>query len=290
MSKLNREFLLPYLKNVCAVELYIQKTYQNISENRNRIANIKKQHYCSYPVKECKDPPTADIIATFFGMAAVFIGTLILTIITGWIVKHPSGIITTVLSPFIVLFGGILMRRKEAKDNEEAAEYKYQKELAKYNACQQALERRTPEIRYFENAIAQYQQELKIAKQLLSNLYDVNIIPMQYRNIYSAVYLYQYFDTSLSNDIDAILQTFILEEIKAKVDEIISLKREELIEGRILIANQYTAIEAQNEHNSYMESKARQIAASMEEQTVYLSMIEADTRTNAFFSAANYYK
>lgn len=190
----------------------------------------------------------------------------------------------------MVIFGGIWSRRAEAKANEESAEYEYQKAMEKYKACQQALERRAPEIRQLENTFTYYQQELSKAKQLRTNLYNVNIIPLQYRNIYASVYLYRYFKTSLSNDIDAVLQTFILEEIKAKLDEVISLQRESILNQRILIANQYAAIEAQNEHNAYMESKARQVASSIEEQTVYLNMIEADTRANAYFAAANYFK
>ena len=104
-----------------------------------------------------------------------------------------------------------------------------------------------------------------------------------------AVYLYRYFSSSREDDVDSVLKTFILEEIKAKLDQIISMQSEIILNQERMMANQRTSLEAQRQHQQYMESKARQIASSIDEQNTYMEMTAANTAATAYFAAANYF-
>ena len=73
MSKLDREFLVPYLQNVCAAELHISKLQQSISDAKSRIQWFKEEHSCSHPTKKYYAPPTADISSTVLGIALAFL-------------------------------------------------------------------------------------------------------------------------------------------------------------------------------------------------------------------------
>lgn len=57
---------------------------------------------------------------------------------------------------------------------------------------------------------------------------------------------------------------------------------------RAMLALQKRSIIAQQEYASFMKRKVCQIAASAEEQTQYLSMIESNAEVTAFFAAADY--
>ena len=63
-----------------------------------------------------------------------------------------------------------------------------------------------------------------------------------------------------------------------------------ILNQRIMIANQNKSIEQQERHNQVLRSKLDRIQASNEERNMYLGMIEANTRADAFFSAATYLK
>ena len=119
-------------------------------------------------------------------------------------------------------------------------------------------------------------------------VYNANIIPAQYRNIYAAVYLYDWFSTSGADDMDHALSMFVLEEIQSKLDRIIANQEEMIINQEILIANQRKSIEEQRAHNSIVQSKIATLQATQDEQLRYIQMTEAETAACAYFAAADY--
>ena len=140
-----------------------------------------------------------------------------------------------------------------------------------------------------EASIQKWSAEVKTVSNLLTKLYDVNVIPAQYRNIYVAVYLYEWFSTSMADDLDHALSMFVLEEIKERLDRVIANQTEQIINQQLMIANQYRSQEMLQQHNEEMVSKLEQINASNEERNRYLGMIEGNTAAIAYFSAAEYF-
>lgn len=291
MAKFNRDFLVPYLQDVCATELQINKLTQCISSTQNEIKQIQHNNYYPKPVKKTYTPRrlTGEDIGTMvFASCAGTIILLILSVIFKWI-KSPTSLLLLLCPAPLIIIGYLWVSHSEKREAEEQNEADYQNELQYYKQSLVAQKQAQPHIALLNRQLSCLKDELEDVRQLRSKLYDVNVIPMQYRNIYVAVYLHQFVSTSQANDIDIILQTFILEEIKAKLDDIISLQSESILNQEMIMANQRATLESQERHQSYMENKARQVAASQEEQAVYLSMIKANTSASAYFSAANYY-
>ncbi len=131
-------------------------------------------------------------------------------------------------------------------------------------------------------------QEIKKIDALLGKVYSVNIIPSQYRDIYSVVYLYDLFSTSRLTDLDAALTLFVLEQIKSKLDEIILNQSTMILNQQIMIANQMKTLEQQQHHQNEMVAKLNRLSLIEEEHIIYLDMIERNTEATAYFSAATY--
>lgn len=292
MAKINREFLVPYLQNICAVELQIKKLGEDIARTVAAVERIEKECACNRPYRRIAEKERLtleDVGGLFVTGFVLMVIALILCGIFGWF-KSPLSLLAFFI-PFIVPFiASSWMRSSEQKEQQEYYDHEYYEALALYKRKEQEWQNAQPRIQEIQKERQELQSALADAFMLREQLYDVNIIPMQYRNIYVAVYLHQYFSTGLADDLDMVLQTFILEEIKVKIDKVIALQTESILNDRIMIANQQKSLEAHRDHQIYMENKARQIASSMEEQTTYLSMIEANTSANAYFAAACYYK
>ena len=63
---------------------------------------------------------------------------------------------------------------------------------------------------------------------------------------------------------------------------------EELINQRIMIANQNKSMEQRERHHRALMSKLDEIQATNEERNCYLQMIEANTAVDSFFAHASY--
>lgn len=179
------------------------------------------------------------------------------------------------------------------KSNKEyAAQYETEKREyeERVQRCQQKTAEEKARIPALQQKISFYEGELKRISGLLEQLYGANVIARQYRGLYPAVFLYDWFSTSGADDLDNALNMFVLEQIKAKLDQIIENQAEIILNQRMIMANQHQALAEQRSHNAYMREKACQISASMEEQERYLSMIEGNTAANAYFTAAAYLK
>lgn len=65
--------------------------------------------------------------------------------------------------------------------------------------------------------------------ELLKQAYSANIIPLQFRNIQGVYYLYDYLSTSTQSLSDALMQCN-LDTIKQKLDEMINLQSEAIVQ------------------------------------------------------------
>lgn len=139
----------------------------------------------------------------------------------------------------------------------------------------------------FENIKIEYNQVCKKRKEI----YSANIIPDQYRDVYSVTYLYRYFSTSKENDLDKVIQTLLLDNIQHTLidikEEIISINSSftsmnnylNNITGKINELN-FTSLENQK--------KIAEIEKNSELQNNYLDVIKCNTKAAAYFNAATY--
>ena len=157
--------------------------------------------------------------------------------------------------------------------------------LAKHLATVLAAEDKQSQL---EEVAIYWKNELDKISAVIDCAYNVNIIPRHYRDIYTAVYLYDWFSTGMSTDLDHALSMFVLEEIKAKLDIIISKLDDVLINQSHIISNQERAIAQQEADNKRLMNKLNDMQATEEERNCYLNMIESNTRATAYFAAADY--
>lgn len=290
MAKYNREFLVPYLQNICALHLAYSKLENKIIEISSEDLPYLKRG------KPNPKPEKPEVLDTFSGggFASLVIGSIMLVLILFAFSLESE---TNAGDIFILFFGIALCLLmiyfpvhsiKGRMKRNEYEQLRYQHDMAQYEKIAEYNQKLRTLVPDYEEKFEYYKQERDRIDILLDQVYDANIIPRRYRDIYAAVYLYDWFSTSQADDLDMALNMFVLEEIKEKLDIIIARQSESILNQRIMLANQQKSLEQQQRHSAMMRSKLNRIAASNEERNIYLSMIESNTAATAYFAAADY--
>lgn len=293
MAKVDREFLVPYLRDICALYMAERKLEKIIAKLTKKIEYLSGDIYVNPP----KEPvyESTGCFEIFGWILGLFMtGGPILCLLSG---EDLSGFEALVFVAILVGVGILIFvgsaTHEQSKTNKIRQEV-YEAALAEYkvdvdNAKQQTSMNHA-KVPALQEERQTYIDELKKVNRLLKKVYSANVIPSHYRDVYAAVYLYDFFSTGRSDDLDMALNTFVLEQIKEKLDIIIQQQADIILHQRIMMVTQQKALEEQREHNAYLENKARRIAENMEERNQYLSMIESNTAATAYFAAATYLK
>lgn len=288
MARFNREFLIPYLQNICA----LYQARRRIDWAYNQLWN---------EVRQLEQEPRP--VAPYFEKNQLGCGTYLLLLTSlffgfctvGYSCERTgvgefgfvSVVFLIIASVFGYLFYGCVSGNS---DDNKRREMEYHRQMAEYPRLLREKEQRARRIPTLRAKMEQLEVEARRVDALIQELYSVNIIPSRYRDVYGAFYLYDWFGTSQADDMDMALSVYILEQIRDRLDRIIALEAEKVMNQRISIAIQYQSAEAQKQHTAIMEARAREIAAGIEEQNTYLHMIEQDTATMTYFATAEFFK
>lgn len=301
MAKYSREFLVPYLEDVCALymceEVLLTRAF-SVQKEIIKIEAGKTIEAPRYPDNE--ETWSLARICGIVGSVMFIVGAIsVISAVSedGGILSLVAPIINIICVSAVLFFGWLLISTiKEIKNISEENTirvFRYESDLAKYEREKKKVDeentRNKLKLPQLRNDFDRYNKDLKKCKDVLRQVYEADVLPMQYRNKYAALYLYDYFKHSMrADDLDAAINTCVLEQIKEKLDEMIELQAQSIVNQRIVIANQRVAIEEQREHAAYMRQQVRKITANLEEQNQYLSMIESNTAATAFFASADY--
>lgn len=191
----------------------------------------------------------------------------------------------------IIVFGIVHGDRQEKKLVEE----KYETAIACWKDTLEKNERARKELPKFRMALQCEQKNnlilqsrLQEVQTLRQSLYDVNIIPKQHRNIYAACYLYDYFSTCRENDLEKIIQTMLLDEIKKKLDKIIAQNEKIILNQRIQLALQEQSNQIAAEHHRMELDAIVRLEQNQELQLDYQNMIVQNQVVTNFLLAADY--
>ena len=185
------------------------------------------------------------------------------------------------------IFGFVLVRNVKVENQNK--EYYYWQELHKYQRDEKAnTESRRKKLPKLQADLDNCRYERQKAHAALHRAYSINVIPMQYRDLYTSVYRYRLFDTSQADDLEMALSMYMLDDIRAKLDQVIANQTSMILNEQFMIANQQRSLEQQRAHSDMMCRKLASIEASNEERNMYLSMIESNTATTAYFATADY--
>lgn len=290
MAKYDKRILVPYLRDICSLELLIAKLERENSEARTAIWQWKT---------DLDDPKPEEIQVTdgsgagfFFGIAciAAIIATVLLIVGTrlggffGGVLKFAAFACFCIsgLDMFV-----LATCAESSKDREEKIR-KYQEELKAYEAREPKRARARAEVKAWEDYRDLTESRIEEVKQLREKAYSANIIPRQYRNIYAVHYLYEYMDTSQENDLDRVIQTFVLEEIKSRLDSIIEQQTEIILNQRCLIAKQEQSSKIMIENHKQKMQQLAMLNENSVNQTKYLQMINTNLAVSNYFAYHDY--
>ena len=301
MARYNREFLVPYLHDLCALYLAERKLQNTISQTKQRIRHCSSEHYPRLP-KE----PEEQSISGWTGFLLIFGGFWIMggLYLMLDLMTDPSGMGSMPLGAawavsFLALFilGAVplylgIQDYREREERNKRAKLQYEIQVEKYaREMKQALcdnEDNKKQLPVLRGRLAGQEAELERVQDMRRFVYGANIIPKHYRDFYATVFLYDWFAYGASDDLDMALNTYVLEEIKARLDRIIQQQSEMILNQRLMLAKQRESIEAQNHHNELMRSKLDRLQTTEDERLRYERMTETNTAVTAFFAAANY--
>ena len=139
---------------------------------------------------------------------------------------------------------------------------------------------------YDEN-MSVYKEGLKKVEQLLTDYYSLNIIPKQYRNIQSIMYIYDYMQSSQEDLRDALFSNQINEginKIVEKLDTIINNQGEMIMANRRIESKQQSII---NQNNQMLNS-LQNIETNTEECAYYSKLSSYYNAANAYYNYAKY--
>lgn len=292
MARYNREFLVPYLHNICALHLAAKKTYQQIRLWDQEISRLRDGVYAPAPeYPEFEAEYTGGriclmLIGGFFLFCGVglFFGSWIEE--GGLMSMFLASLLVVALGVFLIWFSVGLVRETREKNEQKIREY--QKQLDHHKWAKKENERMSAQIPNAKRERAGWVEARGRVEKLLQQAYAVNIIPRYYRELYPAVYLYDWFKSSQEDDVAMALNMFVLEEIKAKLDRIIENQSEIILNQYIQEANQRKEMEQRNDLNRQLTSRLDRISAQGEERNNYLRMIASTTAADAYFTATSY--
>ena len=293
MANYDRRILIPYLQDLCSLEMMCKKLEEDIRQchdEERKYRQLADVQHIPAPKKE-ESKAKGDAIGGIVGCIVLCVAHILVGLFAFFVIgaKYPVwkniGIAAFILGALWVVFG-IVMARSEMK----AAEDKYETEMYEYKAkCEKArgYAEKSMEIARAKNNLT---SKMARIEKLRDEVYSVDIIPRQYRNIYAAYYLYDFMSTSRETDLEKVIQTFVLEEIKQRLDRIIQQNNQMLINQRVQLAMQekQNRMQADN-HREEMRNIAR-LEANQERQLDYQKMITANQEVTNYILAEDYFR
>lgn len=281
MARYDREFLVPYLSNICALhyaENKLWKWYYSVRNKRcdllNEISNGK---------------PNRPDYEQSFGCGSLALAVIAaFCAITGLVaMANKGGLAFGVI--FCALAGlctyCIIRSVKRINKSNDRMEEKYKAALNTYEIRSKNNSERIDKM---DKQMEAYKQEIDRISALQERLYSVNIIPSRYRDAYAAVYLYDWFSTSRADDLDHALSMYVLEEIKSRLDTIIENQAQGLLNQQVMMANQMKSMEQRRQYEATMKAKLDRLQATSDERLCYAKMIESNTAALSFLATASY--
>lgn len=294
MAKYNREFLVQYFRDIYALYALRRRIKTEIRETDELIRDINRGVvYNPKPAPPKRYEREVGIIAWVFVVLGGLLLILSCAVLSEVEEDGRSLFIFLIVLSLIVIIGCIWFicsDINETKRLNELSQSAYEAEMDLYYHNAKENDKHRESIPLLQNLIVNYENEICKVDKLINKLYSVNIVPSRYRDFYAIVYLYDYFEGSRETDLGMALNTYVLEQIKDRLDMLISQMSKVILNQYTMIATQQAAMEQAKQQHNELRRLLNRIAVSDEEQNIYLEMIQANTATIKYFTAAEYLK
>jgi hypothetical protein len=291
MASLNREFLVPYLQNVCSLHLALRKIEQKMRKVNYLIFEAETNVTIEKPQrKEYVQEKTRTYYAvTGIGcVAAVFSAMfLALNILGGTQIGLPWTVSGMAVGLLLLVLPQLFVNARREKNRKIDQEFTLAYDQYRASMAE-AMEKSSNTVSKLKLRLQEWEQEKKRVDNLLQMAYSANVIPMPYRNIYGAVYLYEWICTSRSDDLDPAFASFSLEEYKEKLNHIITTQSDAILVHTKSMADQYKTFVAQKQQEVVLRSKLEEMPCVGEERELYQTMLDVNLDATAYFAAADY--
>lgn len=294
MAKYDRQFLVPYFQDVCALYMADKLFQEKVFQMQIEISNLQRGQEIKPPEAPELEKPWSSFNLIVGGMAGILLLSPLVLMMTlldpaATATQRKSAVVLTMMIVPIGFFLWTISGKQAigaAKKN-KAKEKEFRNNLYSYYEAKNILENgkkaAEKEISKLEQRIGVLEDERKKLAVLLQEAYGANVIPTGYRDIYGAVYLYDFFSSSRSDDLDLALSAYGREQIKDRLNAMISNQAEAILKERVRLAKQQRTLE---QHDTIMQKRACHVAATPEEQNQYRSMAECNAAATAYFAAA----
>lgn len=293
MAKYDRRILIPYLEDVCSMEMLCKRLARDLQNHEGRVYQLS--NYVNSNVVKPVQPVRAMYVPEFSGISTGLLVFAVLSVLCS-ILLMATNVVPMV--GVLLLVGAAIegyMGYSLKTDAENSNQEKYNADIKEYNEARKYYDeywRTLPQYRQQlaseQNYVSNLKRQLKMAESLRDDVYGVNIIASKYRNIHVAYYLYDYFSTSRETDLDKILQTMLLDEIIQRLDRIIAQNEEMILNQRMQSAmlQQQNRMLSEN-HRQEMERLSR-MERNQELQMDYQNMIARNQEVTNFFLTVDY--
>ena len=286
MALVRREFFVPYVQNLYALHLLRRKLKKRIDSIKYEIEAVNKGQPEPSPRKANYEQPWNEKRIVGIILAIVWAAIWIFT------PKDVAsfnlfGYVMIAVSVAIIGFSVYGAKCDSDYNKYETARYEQESCEAKriHDMNVQNRERKLPELWHeLEESRAAYEETSRV----LLGMYDANVIPGQYRNIHAMVYLYDWFSKSGEDDLGLALNTFVLEQIKDKLDMIIRNQGDIILNQQMQLSLQMQSNKEQENHFRMMENKVKQLEMEDEERNKNLDMIARTNESVLWYARQDY--
>lgn len=239
MGSHNRESLLPYLRNLCALHLAQEEIRREIAAWEQEKQQLNQQNLPQPPEKpeyqKLDDGRYLKKCLLWALAALVAVGSILFR--AGQAGGASWGTIVLVgglSSALAAIWFSALKKGRQIAGVNEALEQEYRRQMLEYERQRQkAAASIRAEWDYAEQCIREWEGEHTSVQQRLIAAYEAAGIPASFRGLYPAVYLYDWCRSGQPGDLEQAMQRYEPEAEKARLDGLIR----QLAEGEGLSAH-----------------------------------------------------
>ncbi len=294
MVRYDRQFLITYLRDICALHFVLRRIEGYRSRLHSNMLAVEAGSGFKKPMTPYYESCYSGGVI-FLLLFGAFLALLGIGTIQGGMIDYYNDGFGVKFGIFVVLVGlvcialALVSIKNTKKANEETAE-EYNEELEKYKRIQSQDDEARRKLPSMQCEINRWDEEANKVRRTLRSLYGANVIPTRYRDIYAAVYLYDWFSSGGSDDMDHALGMYVLEEIKSRLDRIIANQSEMILNQYVMMSNQQRLIREQSEQGQRIQEQLENLQATESERLCYEKMTEGHLATISFFAQADYFR
>lgn len=281
MVKYQKEFLINYFRDISALQLALHKL-QEQHTTLDRQKQDLEHGICrgEFPL-EPRYEASNGVFAIGLG------GYLFMFSLSMFVFKLFFLGLFCVLMGFLSLIAGMIRYVKVNRENHQK-EARYNQKLADYQQTQQKNNHAKKTLPQLEKDIHQCQLEIQRLQEALHGVYESGIIPEQYQDLHTALFLYIWFQTGKASNLDVMKNILMDDQIKQKLDLFIANKQESILKQYLHFTKKLTSPEALKKYTHKLEAKLEQAQVPQEDHEAYLAMLQGNALTAAFFANARY--